>query len=125
MLALCVFAAAIFFGLRLGEAKAERESVAASEEASRIEAEATTAITDAYPTGKYIIQTDGYTLLLRENPSKDSVDQTEIPDKTGITISEVVEDPAASDENYRYWGKTEFEGLTGWVPMHYLKPLQD
>ena len=121
VVAVCVCAAALIAGIRLGQAKAERESAAASEEASRIAAEATTAAPEKYPAGKYVIQTDGYTLLLREQPSRDSVDQAEIPDKTEIIITEVREDPTAEDDHYQYWGKTEFEGQTGWVPMYYLQ----
>lgn len=123
--ALLMFAVAVAGGIRLGKARATREYEAASAEASRLAAEATTAPEEVYPTGPYMIQTGGYTLLLRESPSRESQDLFDIPDGASINISEVTQDPAASDANYRYWGKTQYEGKTGWVPMHYLEPQQD
>lgn len=122
VITVCVLVAAVIAGAHFGKSKAVKEALSASEEASRLAAEATTAATHGYETGDYAIRTGGYTLLLREEPSKDSPDQVEIPDKTVLTISEVTEDPAAADENYRYWGKTEYDGKSGWIPMHYLEP---
>ncbi len=120
VIAVLVLSAATASGVFIGKNKADKESEAASEAASLLAAETTTSAVEVYPVGEYVIKTGGYTLLLREQPSKGSADRAEIPDKTAITISEIAEDPDATDENYRFWGKTSYEGETGWVPMKYL-----
>ena len=38
-----------------------------------------------------------------------------------ITIVEVYHDANSTNEYTKYWGKTTFGGITGWVAMGYLK----
>lgn len=122
IVAVAVIAVAAITGARMGTKKAEKESsAAAAKEAASRAAEASTVPVAKYSAGTYKVETGGYTLLIREQPSKSAGDKGEIPDNTGITITEISEDPEAADENYRYWGKTQYNGETGWVPMGYLE----
>ena len=126
ILALIVFAVAATVGVRMGTKKADSESsAAASKEAVQKAAEQATTAVSKYSPGNYKIQTGGYTLLLREQPSKSASDRDEIPDNTVINITEVTEASNATDENYRYWGKTQYNGNTGWVPMGYLQETDE
>ena len=122
VIAIAVIAVAAVAGVKTGVKKADTESsVAASKEALSKAAEASTVPAAKYSPGNYIIQTGGYTLLLREQPSKNAADHGEIPDKTVIRITEISESDNTADKNYQYWGKTQYEGEVGWVPMGYLQ----
>lgn len=124
--AVLVLGVAAVIGVRMGTKKADTESsVAASKEALSKAEEQATVSTSKYSPGSYKVQTGGYTLLLRERPSKNAPDRNEIPDNSVIRISEITESPDAPDENYRYWGKTVYDGETGWVPMGYLKETDE
>ena len=75
-------------------------------------------ITDNYPTGDYLIDADGG-LRLREKATTSSNILVTIPDGTIITISETVEIDGASTN--RWWGKTTYDGKTGWVSLDYAR----
>ena len=59
---------------------------------------------------------------LREGHSTSDNSLTTIDPGTVLVITEIYEDPNAKDANVRTWGKTEYNGKTGWVSMYYLTP---
>ncbi|MBQ3537715.1 MAG: SH3 domain-containing protein [Clostridia bacterium] len=70
-------------------------------------------------TGKYIVDAQP-SLNLRDGHSVDALSIAKIPDKEEITIVEVYYDEDAPDNYTKYWGKTTYGGITGWVAMGYL-----
>ena len=115
---------AVIVGTRLGSKKAEKEaassSAAAAQEAARQQEEQTTVPDYPYDLGPYRVETGGYTLGLRETPARSAADLADLPDGAYVEILEVTEDPAAGSEEYRYWGRAEYGGVSGWLPMYYL-----
>ena len=120
--ALVAFIGAAAIGSSIGRKKAKKEiSATESQTVTQPAEESTTAASVSYRTGPYSVNTGGYTLLFRKEPRKDSEAYLEIPDKKDIEVIEVYYDESAEDENYRYWGKIDYLGYTGWVAMNYLK----
>ncbi len=75
-------------------------------------------IVDNYPTGSYLIDAEGG-LRLRSAATTSSTILATIPDGTIINISETVKiDGAATN---RWWGKTTYDGKTGWVSLDYAR----
>ncbi len=70
-------------------------------------------------TGKYIVDAQP-SLNLRDGHSVDALSIAKIPDKEEITIVEIYYDEDAPDNYTKYWGKTTYGGITGWVAMGYL-----
>ena len=70
-------------------------------------------------TGKYVVDAQPE-LNLRDGHSVDALSIAKIPDKEVITIDEVYYDEDAKDSYTKYWGKTTYQGITGWVAMGYL-----
>ncbi len=75
-------------------------------------------ITDNYPTGDYLVDADGG-LRLREKQTTSSAILATIPDGTIISITETIEIDGASTN--RWWGKTTYDGKTGWVSLDYAR----
>lgn len=119
--AVVMFSAAAVIGAHVGKKKAaENVSERISQQESASVSENAAAAEPEYKPGLYTVNTGGYSLLFRKEPRKDSEADIEIPDKKEIEIKEIYYDEAAQDENYRYWGKLDYLGYTGWVAMRYL-----
>ena len=85
--------------------------------------ETTTQATAAkYTAGDYKVATGGYTLTLRQSASATATAILSIPDRSQITVVEVV-DTGAANGNTRYWGKVVHLGHTGYVAMAYLEKV--
>lgn len=69
--------------------------------------------------GKYIVDAQP-SLNLRDGHSVDALSIAQIPDKAEITITDVYHDEDSTDSYTKYWGKTTYGGITGWVAMGYL-----
>ena len=72
-----------------------------------------------YTPGSYSVQTDGYGLSLRESPSRDADVYDVLSDDDVVTVLEIVKS-SETEEEYRYWGKVEYDGETLYLPMGYL-----
>ncbi len=74
----------------------------------------------AYATGTYTVTADPH-LNMRENHDVSSLSVAQIPLNSTISIVEVYYDADSTNEYTKYWGKTTFGGITGWVAMGYLQ----
>lgn len=74
---------------------------------------------ERYQPGEYTVIADG-NVRLREDHSVDSKHIMSVPTGTKLTISEVYIDSAATEEDQKFWGKTEYKGWTAWVALAYL-----
>ena len=82
-------------------------------------AEQVTTEEERYQPGEYVVIADG-NVRLREDHSVDSKHIMSVPNGTKLTISEVYIDAAASEDDQKFWGKTEYKGWTAWVALAYL-----
>ncbi len=73
-----------------------------------------------FSTGTYTVTAEPH-LNMRENHDVSSLSVAQIPANSTVTIVEVYHDANTTNEYARYWGKTTFGGVTGWVAMGYLK----
>ncbi|MBR5218646.1 MAG: SH3 domain-containing protein, partial [Clostridia bacterium] len=60
-------------------------------------------------------------LNMREDHSVSSLSIAQIPANATITIVDVYHDANSTNPYAKYWGKTTYSGITGWVAMGYLK----
>ncbi|MBR3767482.1 MAG: hypothetical protein IKL10_04485 [Clostridia bacterium] len=98
------------------------EQTTAAPEQTTAAPETTTSASNAgsaYATGKYTVDAQPH-LNMRDGHSVDALAIAQIPDKSEITIDEVYYDANSTDSYTKYWGKTTFGGVTGWVAMGYL-----
>ena len=76
--------------------------------------------TGEYAPGKYTVNVgENAYLTLREDAAKTSEAIFRIPHGTLLTITEIVYN-AAAEEDFQYWGRTEYLGRDAWVSMKYL-----
>lgn len=121
MLAIVFFAAAIIIGVAIGKKQAEEDvSVSESVQSAVMESQTAAPLQPAYKPGTYTVDTGGYTLLFRKEPKTDADAYLEISDKQVVEVDEIYVDEASTDENYKYWGRLDYLGYTGWVAMAYL-----
>lgn len=70
---------------------------------------------------KYRVTTNGSTLTLRAKPNTSSTNLANIPNGTILTITEIVQgEPIKYNTN---WGKTTYNGKTGYVSLRWLTKL--
>ncbi|MBR5411114.1 MAG: hypothetical protein IK104_10635 [Clostridia bacterium] len=115
-----------------GEAEAVTEPASAdspaSEEATEepsTEEPATLApppVMDAYTPGYYFIPT--YDLRLRPNHNTSQNALTKIAQNATVYITEVWENTAAPAKDQHWWGKTSYNGYTGWISLYYASPTE-
>ncbi|MBQ9946440.1 MAG: hypothetical protein IJO68_07965 [Clostridia bacterium] len=74
----------------------------------------------AYSTGKYTVDAQPH-LNMRDGHSVNALSIAQIPDNSEITIVEVYFDASSTNNYTKYWGKTTYGGVTGWVAMGYLE----
>lgn len=93
-------------------AAAEPEATTAAAPSSGSEAE----------TGKYKVTADSY-LRVREDHSVDSLAIANIEKDRELEVLEVYCDESATDSTLKYWGRISYQGVNGWVAMHYLEKI--
>ncbi len=74
----------------------------------------------AFATGTYTVTAEPH-LNMREDHNVSSLSIAQVPFGSEITIVDVYHDANTSNEYAKYWGKTTYGGITGWVAMGYLK----
>ncbi len=110
---------------------AEQTTAAATQEATTAAAtqEATTAAaqepttsgaSSAFATGTYKVTAEPH-LNMRDGHDVTALSIAQIPANAEITIVEVYHDANSTNAYTKYWGKTTYGGITGWVAMGYLK----
>ena len=72
-----------------------------------------------YTPGVYSVQTGGSGLYLRESASREADTYDVLSDDEVVTVLEIVK-TSETEEEYRYWGKVEYDGETLYLPMGYL-----
>ncbi len=65
---------------------------------------------DEYMVGEYVVITDGGNLILRAEPSGSGKQLTTVPNYTDVYVTEITNG----------YGKTTYNGQTGWLSMQYL-----
>ena len=75
-----------------------------------------------YTAGKYYIPTKGG-LALRRDHAKSGTLYFYIPRGATITVTEIWEDPSNASAELRWWGKTTYNGYTGWCSLYYATAL--
>lgn len=75
-----------------------------------------------YTAGKYYIPTKGG-LALRPNHAKSGTPFFYMPRGATIIVSEIWEDPSNAAAELRWWGKTTYNGYTGWCSLYYATAL--
>ncbi len=117
-----LFIGAIVCGIVAGKVKAKQEVETTTEPVATTEPIATEApVDDTYQPGTYSVNTGSVALLFRKEHNKDTDPILEIADKTKLEITEIFVDKTATDEVFKYWGKTTYLGHEGWITMKYLK----
>lgn len=113
---------AIVAGIVTGNVKAKKEAETTTEPPVT-EAPAATEppVDDTYKPGTYSVNTGDVALRFRSEHNQDAQAILEIADKTKLEITEIYVDEAATDEVFKYWGKTKYLGHEGWITMKYLK----
>ena len=110
-----------------GGRKTGSENAAASESAPTAAEPETQAATEAPPPAKYAPGTyknvTQSTVNLRAAPSAYSARLLMVGWSQVITVTEVYEDTAVSDETLRWWGKTNVSGYDGWVALYYFAKI--
>ncbi len=111
-----------------GEGKnTENRNAAASETVPATAEEKTPPATEAPPPAKYAPGTyknvTQSTVNLRAAPSAYSARLLMVGWSQVITVTEVYEDTAVSDETLRWWGKTNVSGYDGWVALYYFAKI--
>lgn len=73
--------------------------------------------------GSYTVDVAGVTDALNMRSSHDVSTElvVRIPDGEKLDITEVYHDKDTDNDTMMYWGKTTYQGQTGWVAMGYLK----
>lgn len=74
----------------------------------------------AFATGTYTVTAEPH-LNMREDHNVSSLSIAQVPFGAEITIVDVYHDANTSNAYAKYWGKTTYGGITGWVAMGYLK----
>lgn len=74
----------------------------------------------AFATGTYTVTAEPH-LNMREDHNVSSLSIAQVPFGSEITIVDVYHDANTTNEYAKYWGKTTYGGITGWVAMGYLK----
>ncbi len=114
--------AAVCCGIVAGKIQAKKEAETTTE--PTVTEEPTSAappVDDTYAAGSYSVNTGDVALRFRKEHSQDAETILEIPDKTKLDITEIYIDETATDEVFKYWGKTTYYGHEGWITMKYLK----
>lgn len=102
-------------------ASTPESTTAAAPEATTAAAEPTTSgASSAFATGTYTVTAEPH-LNMRENHDVSSLSIAQIPANSTITIVDVYHDADSTNAYTKYWGKTTYAGITGWVAMGYLK----
>lgn len=119
------FIAAVVAGIVTGKIKAKKEAETTTAPVTEAPATEVTepAVDDTYQPGTYSVNTGDVALRFRAEHNKDAEAILEIADKTKLDITEIFVDENATDEVFRYWGKTKYLGHTGWITMKYLKRI--
>lgn len=117
------FIAAVVAGIVTGKIKAKKEAETTTVPVTEAPVTEVTepAVDDTYKPGTYSVNTGDVALRFRAEHNKDAEAILEIADKTKLDITEIFVDENATDEVFRYWGKTKYLGHTGWITMKYLK----
>ena len=114
--------AAVVCGIVAGKVKAENEAETTTAPVTTAEPLPTEPpVDDTYKPGSYSVNTGDVALRFRKDHSQDAEAILEIADKTKLEITEIYIDENATDEVFKYWGKTKFLGHEGWITMKYLK----
>ena len=79
-------------------------------------------VMDAYTPGYYYIPT--YDLRLRPNHNTSQNALTKIAQNATVYITEVWENTAAPAKDQHWWGKTSYNGYTGWISLYYASPTE-
>ena len=74
----------------------------------------------AFATGTYTVTAEPH-LNMREDHNVSSLSIAQVPFGAEITIVDVYHDADATNAYAKYWGKTTYGGITGWVAMGYLE----
>lgn len=102
-------------------ASAENTTAAAPETTTAATSEpSTSGPGGVFSTGTYTVTAEPH-LNMRENHDVSSLSVAQIPANSTVTIVDVYHDANSANEYTKYWGKTTFGGITGWVAMGYLK----
>lgn len=59
-------------------------------------------------------------LRLREDHFPEAKHIMSVPGGTKLAISEIYCDSSSAAPETKYWGKTDYKGMTLWVAMYYL-----
>ena len=104
-------------------AAAETTTAASVQEATTAAATqepTTSGASGAYATGTYKVTAEPH-LNMRDGHDVGALSIAQIPANAEITIVEVYHDANSTNAYTKYWGKTTYAGITGWVAMGYLK----
>lgn len=93
------------------------------------EAETTETTTDSgivcpYNVGKYKV-TNSTGVNMRSEPNSSSTIAAQLSYGDVFNVTEISYNEEAQDEAVRYWGKTTFNGTTGWVALAYAEYQKD
>lgn len=108
---------------------AESTTAASAESTTAAAPESTTAASteptsngpgSAFATGTYTVTAEPH-LNMREDHNVSSLSIAQVPFGAEITIVDVYHDANTTNDYAKYWGKTTYGGITGWVAMGYLK----
>ena len=116
------FIGAVVCGIVAGKVNAKKEAETTTLPVSTTEPETTAPAADeTYKPGPYSVNTGDVALRFRKEHNKDAEAILEIADKTKLEITEIFIDETATDEVFKFWGKTKYLGHEGWITMKYLK----
>ncbi len=101
-------------------AAAPESTTAAVENTTAASTEPTSGPSSAFATGTYTVTAEPH-LNMREDHDVSSLSIAQIPANATITIVDVYHDADSTNPYAKYWGKTTYSGITGWVAMGYLK----
>lgn len=119
ILTVLVLILAIFFGIKKAKDGSEDKENGSATTLSDEESTSAEDEKDIYSPGYYTVASEG-SVRLREDHSLESEKLKSIPRGKKVNITEIFTDEKTDNETAKYWGKTEFEGVTGWVCIAFL-----